>query len=255
MPSVSYRKNGSGLLEIWHPETNSYAPVVTPLQLEGGLRVALADGDLAKVQAILDRATAIEAAIADRAVELRTASERIDGRLALAGAEGRSAADLLLESVTRLGELKSLSQGIRDVSGQIWSALYDSGASEGASAKLQGIRDALDALAAGDEARENATISRLDAISADVAEILARTPTGTVRLKRAAVDVGGEVYVIPEGYAKLSLAVVSGTVVVGGVPMGELAEFSEEYDPRADYPALTVDASGGGRAVGFVYRI
>jgi len=252
MPSVSYRKNDSGLLEIWHAETNSYAPVFTPLQLEGGLRVALAAGDGDTVAAILAEARSIAAAIDARAAELRVASERIDSRLALAGTEGRSAADLLLDSANRLGEVRDLTGGVRDVAGQIWSALYDNGETEGAIAKISRVEATLDALAADFAARLGAHQATLDAIAQKLDATIEKLPdyarTNATRGWTRANEAG----TVAAGAKTVYFSCVAGTaslfdggIVLDSTGVNGIADYNLEYPGPGGHGAIAWDASGG----------
>lgn len=267
--SVNYRTSESGMLEILHPETNSYTPVVTLLQLVDGFRVALASGDRAQMDAILNRAAQIEQVVQERVQELHSVASLINGKMSVAPSqESRSVADLLLELTNDMENLKLSATNLRDLSEQIWLGQYDGATQEGSVKKLMRIIDRIgDAILATTAVSNNqqTTNSKLNTIAGDVVTLVNRVVEvrdrisggagGRVRLMRSALNISNTYVDIEGGYVKLSLAVVAEPVTIGGVSLPEGSGVDEGYNAYADYPPISVDTRNGGRAIGWIYRV
>lgn len=266
---VDYRTNSQGLLEVFHPETGSYVPVTTLLQIIDGLRVTLAPKDFNKIQEILQESQQIESSFTSHLQQLFSTIAVINSKLSISsGGESTDVANFLLRLVNDLDNVKTSLVNLQEYNERIWFSNYDTVSNKSSVNKLgellAGINSVLSQISLL-LTTQDATNTRLNSINGDMAILLNRVVevrdrisgggNSRVRLNRSALDINNTLHQIDQGYVKLSLGTIKEPAIIGGISFNEGSGIDEEYNTHADYPAISIDTRGGGRVVGWVYKL
>ena len=83
---VSYRTNANGMIEVFHEETGGYAPLMTLLQITGGLRTSLTTDQINLIDSLLKELTEFKQLNLAKMSDLTTKQDQlINGTLELSG--------------------------------------------------------------------------------------------------------------------------------------------------------------------------